>query len=102
MAREAVSQSDFVILTSDNPRFEDPQAIINDMMCGIDITEKDRVQSIVDRREAIRQACAMAQQGDVVLVAGKGHEEYQEIHSIRHPFCDKEVIGEFLRVRDER
>ena len=102
MAQEAVRWSDIVIFTSDNPRFEDPQTIINDMMSGVDTPEKDKVFSIVDRREAIIKACSMAQKDDVVLVAGKGHEDYQEIKDRKYPFSDKEVISEYLRVRDEK
>ena len=73
MAQEAVKQSDKVIITSDNPRFEDPQAIINDMLAGLDAKQMKKVVSIADRREAIRTACMMAKKGDVILVAGKGH-----------------------------
>ncbi|MFC2454599.1 MAG: UDP-N-acetylmuramoyl-L-alanyl-D-glutamate--2,6-diaminopimelate ligase, partial [Segatella salivae] len=79
MAQEAVRQSDKVIITSDNPRFEDPQEIINEMLAGLNEQQMRKVISIVDRKEAIRTACMMAQKGDVVLVAGKGHENYQEI-----------------------
>ncbi len=94
MAQEAVKNSDRVIITSDNPRFEEPQDIINDMLDGL--TEKQRrdVLSIVDRREAIRTACMMAQPGDVILVAGKGHEDYQIIKGVKHHFDDHEVIRE--------
>ena len=94
MAQEAVKNSDRVIITSDNPRFEEPQDIINDMLNGL--TEKQRrdVLSIVDRREAIRTACMMAQPGDVILVAGKGHEDYQIIKGVKHHFDDHEVIRE--------
>ena len=94
MAVEAVKQSDRVIITSDNPRFEDPQAIINDMLAGLNAQQMKKVISIVDRREAIRTACMMAQKGDVVLVAGKGHEDYQEIEGVKHHFDDKEVVKE--------
>lgn len=92
MAQEAVRQSDRVIITSDNPRFEEPQDIINDMLAGLDSKQMKKVVSIVDRREAIRTACMMAQKGDVVLVAGKGHEDYQEIKGVKHHFDDKEEI----------
>ena len=94
MAQEAVRQSDKVIITSDNPRNEDPQAIINDMLAGLDRQQMKKVVSIVDRREAIRTACMMARKGDVVLVAGKGHEDYQEIQGVKHHFDDKEVLRE--------
>ena len=92
MAQEAVRQSDRVIITSDNPRFEEPQAIIDDMLAGLDQKQMKKVLAIVDRREAIRTACMLAQKGDVVLVAGKGHEDYQEIKGVKHHFDDKEVL----------
>ena len=92
MAQEAVRQSDKVIITSDNPRFEDPQAIINDMLAGLNAQQMKKVISIVDRKEAIKTACMMAQKGDVVLVAGKGHEDYQEIQGVKHHFDDHEVL----------
>ena len=92
MAQEAVKQSNRVIITSDNPRFEDPQAIIADMLAGLTPQQLKKVISIVDRREAIRTACMMAQRGDVVLVAGKGHEDYQEIEGVKHHFDDREVL----------
>ena len=79
MAQEAVRQSDRVIITSDNPRFEDPQDIINDMIAGLNKEQMKKVITIVDRKEAIKTACMMARKGDVILVAGKGHENYQEI-----------------------
>lgn len=94
MAREAVNGSWKAILTSDNPRFEEPQEILNDMLAGLDITEKAKSLTIVDRREAIRTACALAQPGDVVLVAGKGHEDYQIIQGVKHHFDDREVVRE--------
>ena len=96
MAKEAVRQSDRVIITSDNPRFEEPQEIINDMLAGLDQQQMKKVVSIVDRREAIRTACMMAQKGDVILIAGKGHEDYQEIKGVKHHFDDKEVVREFI------
>lgn len=94
MAQQAVHQSDRVIITSDNPRFENPQDIINDMLAGLDAEQMKKVISITDRREAIRAACMMAQKGDVILVAGKGHEDYQEICGVKHHFDDKEVLRE--------
>ena len=94
MAQEAVRQSDRVIITSDNPRFEEPQDIINDMLAGLDAKQMKKVISIVDRREAIRTACMMAQKGDVILIAGKGHEDYQEIQGVKHHFDDHEVVRE--------
>src|SRR5574344_256871 len=92
MAQEAVKQSDKVIITSDNPRFEEPQDIINDMLAGLDNKQMKKVISIVDRKEAIRTACMMAQKGDVILVAGKGHEDYQDVKGVKHHFDDKEII----------
>ena len=98
MAQEAVRQSDKVIITSDNPRFEEPQDIINDMLAGLNEQQMRKAISIVDRKEAIRTACMMAQKGDVVLVAGKGHETYQEIKGVKHHFDDKEVLHEIFKV----
>lgn len=96
MAVEAVKGSNRVILTSDNPRNEEPQDIINDMLAGLNDEQRKSVISIVDRKEAIRTACALAQRGDVVLVAGKGHENYQDIKGVKHHFDDKEVIREIF------
>lgn len=96
MAAEAAKGSSRVILTSDNPRNEEPQEIINDMLAGLSDIQKKNVISIVDRKEAIRTACALAQKGDVILVAGKGHEDYQEIKGVKHHFDDKEVIREIF------
>ena len=98
MAQEAVKQSDRVIITSDNPRFEEPQDIINDMLAGLDARQMKKVISIIDRREAIRTACMMAEKGDVILIAGKGHEDYQEIKGVKHHFDDKEVVREIFGV----
>lgn len=92
MAKEATKGSDRVIITSDNPRFEEPQDIINDMLSGLDAEDKKKTLSIVDRREAIRTACMLAEKGDVILVAGKGHENYQEVKGVKHHFDDKEEI----------
>jgi len=92
MAREAVNGSWKAILTSDNPRFEEPQDILNDMLAGLDPVDKAKSLTIVDRREAIKTACALAQAGDVVLVAGKGHEDYQIIQGVKHHFDDKEEV----------
>lgn len=98
MAQEAVRQSDRVIITSDNPRDEDPQEIINEMLAGLDDKQMKKVISIIDRKEAIRTACMMAKKGDVILVAGKGHENYQEIKGVKHHFDDKEVLAEIFRL----
>lgn len=96
MAQEAVKQSDKVIITSDNPRFEEPQAIIDDMLAGLTPQQKKKVVSIVDRREAIRTAAMLAQKGDIILIAGKGHEDYQEIQGVKHHFDDHEVVREVM------
>ena len=96
MAQEAVKQSDRVIITSDNPRFEKPQDIINDMLAGLDQKQMKKVLSIADRREAIRTAAMLAQKGDVILIAGKGHEDYQEIEGVKHHFDDREVVREIF------
>ncbi len=96
MAQEAVRQSDKVIITSDNPRYEEPQDIINDMLAGLNTQQMKKVVSIADRKEAIRTACMLAQKGDVILVAGKGHEDYQEIKGVKHHFDDKEILHEIF------
>ena len=98
MAQEAVKGSDRVIITSDNPRFEEPQDIINDMLAGLDEQQRRDVISIVDRREAIRTACMMAQKGDIIVVAGKGHEDYQEVRGVKHHFDDREVLREIFGI----
>ena len=94
MAQESVKNSDRVIITSDNPRNEEPQDIINDMLAGLDAEQMKKVLTIVDRREAIRTACMLAKPGDVILVAGKGHEDYQIIKGVKYHFDDHEVIRE--------
>lgn len=96
MAQEAAKQSDRVIITSDNPRFEDPQDIINDMLEGLNAQQRKKTISMTDRKEAIRTACMMAQKGDVILIAGKGHEDYQEIKGVKHHFDDREVVREIF------
>lgn len=92
MAKEAARESDRLIITSDNPRFEEPQEIINDMMAGLDTDDQKKTLCIVDRREAIRTACMLAEPGDVILVAGKGHENYQDVKGVKHHFDDKEEL----------
>ena len=92
MAKESVLRSDKVIITSDNPRFEEPMDIINDMLAGISPADMGKVLTIVDRREAIRTACMLAQKDDVILVAGKGHETYQDVRGVKSHFDDKEVL----------
>ena len=98
MANISVTLSDKVILTSDNPRSEAPEQIISDMKEGVDASQLNKVLSINDRKEAIRTACMLAQKNDIVLVAGKGHEDYQEIKGVKHHFDDKEVIREFFKL----
>ena len=98
MAQESVKHSDRVIITSDNPRNEEPQDIINDMLAGLDDEQKRKVLTIVDRREAIRTACMMAKPGDVILIAGKGHEDYQIIKGVKYHFDDHEVVREAFGV----
>mgnify|MGYP002853802578 CR=1 FL=1 len=96
MAQSAVRQSDRVIITSDNPRFEEPQDIINDMLAGLDQKQMKKVIAIADRREAIKTATMMASRGDVILIAGKGHEDYQEIKGVKHHFDDREVVRDIF------
>ena len=92
MAQEAVKQSDRVIITPDIPRFEEPQDIINDMLAGLNAQQLKSVISIVDRREAIKTAVMMAEKGDVILIAGKGHEDYQDVKGTKHHFDDREEV----------
>lgn len=96
MADAACRYSDKVILTSDNPRSEEPEAIIADMQAGVQAEYKKKVLAITDRREAIRTAVMLASKGDIILVAGKGHENYQEVKGVKHHFDDKEVINELF------
>ena len=97
MANIAAEYSDKVILTSDNPRSENPSEIIKDMKAGIPPHLTKKVMVIEDRKEAIRVACSLAQPKDVVLVAGKGHEKYQEIKGERFPFDDKQILAETFK-----
>jgi UDP-N-acetylmuramoyl-L-alanyl-D-glutamate--2,6-diaminopimelate ligase len=99
MAKAVCEKSDLVILTSDNPRTENPDEIIRDMQKGIDPSQTRKVISITNRKEAIKTACHMARTGDIILVAGKGHEKYQEIRGMKHPFDDKEILKNFLLTR---
>jgi len=96
MAAEAVQASDRVILTSDNPRSEDPEQIIADMMAGVTAGMRSKVLAITNRKEAIRTACMMAHKGDIILIAGKGHEDYQEIKGIKYHFDDREIVKEIF------
>ncbi|MDR2948515.1 MAG: UDP-N-acetylmuramoyl-L-alanyl-D-glutamate--2,6-diaminopimelate ligase [Prevotella sp.] len=92
MAREAVRLSDQVILTSDNPRYEEPQAIINDMADGLNSQQMKKTLLIVEREQAIKTACTLAKTGDVILIAGKGHEDYQDVKGVKHHFDDREIV----------
>ena len=96
MAKVACDYSDQVVLTSDNPRSEDPEAIIADMQGGVPPYAARKVLAVTSRREAIRTACRLAREGDIILVAGKGHEKYQEVKGVRRPFDDKAVLAEAL------
>ena len=98
MAQVACDWSDKVILTSDNPRTEDPQAIVQEMEVGVSPTNRRKTLTIVDRKEAIKTACHLAKPGDIILLAGKGHEKYQEINGVRYHFDDKEVLMEQLNL----
>lgn len=97
MAKVAVEKSHLVILTSDNPRSEDPEAIISDMQKGVPADQSRKVLAITNRKEAIRTACTIANPNDIILVAGKGHETYQEINGIRHHFDDREILEETFK-----
>ncbi len=92
MAREAAKLSDELVLTSDNPRFENPDEILADMQAGLDVEAMKHTLAITDRRQAIRAAVRLAQPGDVILIAGKGHEDYQEIQGVKHHFDDREEV----------
>ena len=99
MARVAASMSDKLILTSDNPRDEEPADIINDMKSGLNEQMLRNTIIQTDRREAIRTACMMANKGDIILIAGKGHETYQEIRGVKHHFSDREVVSELFGLK---
>lgn len=96
MAEIATRYSDKVILTSDNPRSEDPKAILEEMRNGVPKSKERNVMVIEDRKEAIRTACNLVQSNDIILVAGKGHETYQEINGTRHHFDDREILNDLL------
>lgn len=97
MAKEAASRSERLILTSDNPRDEEPADILRDMEAGLNDVERVKTLSISDRREAIRTASLLAGRGDVILIAGKGHEDYQEIKGVKYHFDDREVVTEIFK-----
>jgi UDP-N-acetylmuramoyl-L-alanyl-D-glutamate--2,6-diaminopimelate ligase len=98
MADIACKLSDKVILTSDNPRYEEPEAILLDMQKGVSIKDQKKTVTIVDRKEAIKTACMMANSNDIILLAGKGHETYQEIKGIKYPFDDKYIVKEMFQL----
>ena len=98
MASIACKMSDKVVLTSDNPRDEDPLQIIREMQTGVLPTEAKKTLVLADREEAIKTACMMARENDIILVAGKGHETYQEIKGVKHPFDDREVMKRVLKL----
>lgn len=101
MAKEAAARSERVILTSDNPRDEEPADILHDMEAGLNDEGKAKTLSISDRREAIRTAASLAQKGDVILIAGKGHEDYQEIKGVKYHFDDREVVAEIFKLEQK-
>jgi UDP-N-acetylmuramoyl-L-alanyl-D-glutamate--2,6-diaminopimelate ligase len=101
MAKVACTLSDQAIFTSDNPRFEDPQQILTDMERELTVTERRKSLSILDRREAIKTAVQLAAPNDILLVAGKGHEHYQEVAGRREPFNDKETLLEFFELLEK-
>ena len=96
MAREAAKLSDQLILTSDNPRFEDPELIIRDMEAGLTKQELSQTINITDRAQAIKTAVKLAQRGDVILIAGKGHEDYQDVQGVKHHFDDREIVADLF------
>jgi UDP-N-acetylmuramoyl-L-alanyl-D-glutamate--2,6-diaminopimelate ligase len=98
MAQSACDLSDRVILTSDNPRTEDPNQILSDMEEGLTSAAKRKYISIADRKEAIKTAVSLANKEDIILVAGKGHEKYQDINGIKYPFDDKAVLREMFEI----
>lgn len=101
MAFEAAKASNKVILTSDNPRSEDPEVIISEMVKGVPADKAANVVTITNRKEAIRTACMMARPGDIILIAGKGHEDYQEIKGVKHHFDDREIVREIFNVTNQ-
>jgi UDP-N-acetylmuramoyl-L-alanyl-D-glutamate--2,6-diaminopimelate ligase len=101
MAKLACESSTKVILTSDNPRTEDANEIISDMMVGVEPIHFKKVLKITDREEAIKTAISLSNPGDIILVAGKGHETYQEINGVKHPFDDKDILTKNLKLLKE-
>jgi UDP-N-acetylmuramoyl-L-alanyl-D-glutamate--2,6-diaminopimelate ligase len=101
MANIATLKSDKTILTSDNPRSEDPEAILADMEKGVEPQNHRKMMAVLDRKQAIKVACQIAQPNDIILIAGKGHETYQEIKGVRHHFDDMEIVKEFLGIKNQ-
>ena len=101
MAAIAAQFSDQIVITSDNPRTEDPQLIIDEMLEGLKADHRAKTLSMVNRKEAIRTACALAYKEDVILIAGKGHETYQEINGVRNHFDDSEELNEALNSKSK-
>lgn len=101
MAEVACEYSDKVILTSDNPRSEDPLEILKDMEAGLNAATKKKAISIADRKEAIKTAVSLAAKDDIVLVAGKGHEKYQDIKGVKHDFDDKKILNEMFELLEK-
>ena len=101
MAAAACEYSDKAIFTSDNPRSEDPEQILLDMEAGLNTAAKRKYSKITDRREAIRMAITLARPEDIILIAGKGHEKYQEIKGVKYPFDDKQVLLEMFELLEK-
>ena len=99
MAKISVQLSDQLILTSDNPRFEDPDTILEEMVKGIDASDLPKVLVIADRRQAIKTAVTLARENDIILIAGKGHETYQEIRGVKYPFDDRDIVKELFLLK---
>ena len=101
MAEVACEYSDRVIFTSDNPRSEDAQQIIKEMEAGVSVVSRKKYISIADRKEAIKTAVSLAEKEDIILVAGKGHEKYQDIKGVKHDFDDKQVLNEMFELLEK-
>ena len=99
MAKAAVEKSDLAIFTSDNPRNEDPEEIITEMLTGVSMEVNHKHLTVIDRAQAIKTACTMAQDQDIILVVGKGHETYQEQSGTRYPFDDAAVLEQLLQTK---
>ena len=102
MAKESARLSDQLILTSDNPRLEDPEAIIQDMVAGLSPADEEKTLCITDRLQAIKTAIKLAQKGDVILIAGKGHEDYQDVQGVKHHFDDREIVRNIFTAQNKQ